>query len=254
MTVTAVVVEDQPLARAHLVEMLAGIDGVECVGEAGDGDAGLELLGAVRPDLVFLDIDLPGMSGIEVLRRATPRPWAIFTTGYDQHAVTAFELQAIDYVLKPFGAERLGEAVARALERIHMAAGAETDDSSSQVDRVAGALDPHEVLTRIFVSSRGRIVPLHLEEVEHLRAQGDYVELRTDARVHLVRTPLQHLLARLDPARFVRVHRSHAINLDHVAAFVPTADGRLRVELASGATVVTSRKQAPRLRDRLRLR
>lgn len=244
MTLSAVVIEDQAVARAHLRDLLARIDGVEWVGEAVDGDAALRLLADKRPDLAFLDIEIPGPSGLEVLRRADPRPAAVFTTAYDRHAVTAFELQALDYLLKPFGIERLRAAIERARQHAGRAA-------VDQVARAEAALEADGPLRRVFVRTRSRIVPVELDRVARVHAQGDYVELLDGERTHLVRVPLSRFVARLDPAKFIRIHRSHVINLDHVAEFVALDDGRLEVVLVGGERLIASRRRTAALRARL---
>lgn len=244
MTLRAVVVEDQHLARRHLRTLLEEVEGVEWVGEAADGPSALRVVSELRPDLLFLDIKLPRMSGLDVLRQIEPGPFAIFTTAYDRHAVTAFELQAIDYILKPFGADRLRQAVERAIE---LGGGAEIPELA---ERVAAA-SRSEPLTRVFVRTRGRIVPVVLETVEHLEAEGDYVALWEGSRSHLVRVSMNHLMERVDERTFVRVHRSHAVNLSRVAAFVPEPDGRLVLELESGKRLIASRSRSPELRQRL---
>ncbi|NKB86982.1 MAG: response regulator [Acidobacteria bacterium] len=249
MSLRAVVVEDEVVARHYLADILDGLSGIDLVGTASDGERGLALIAAESPDLAFLDVEMPGLSGLDVLREAKPSPWAIFTTAFDQHAVTAFELNAIDYILKPFGPERLVLAVDRARARLQAA----TRDSGGQLERVESALGGRRAVTRVFVESRGRIVPVLLAEVEHLRAQGDYVELSTSEGRYLVRVPFKRLLAQLDRDTFVQVHRSHAINLEQTAGFESLDDGRLQVRLKSGARVIASRARTPELRACLRL-
>ena len=252
-----VVIEDQPVARQHLLDLVGSMEGLVCVGEASDGIAALQLIAEERPDVAFLDIEMPGLSGIEVLRRAEPQPLVIFTTAWDHHAVTAFELQALDYVLKPFGRDRIEAAVARARETLQLTVpldepGPAPDD---QLARAESALAPDSgdaPLTRVFVHARGRIFPVDLASVEHIEAHGDYVLLHTSGASHLLRIPLKHLLARLDPDHFIRIHRSHIINLTLIASLTPHPDGRLEVELKSGRQVASSRTRAPELRKRLR--
>lgn len=247
MKLRTVIVEDEPLAREYLAAMLEERADIELVGMASDGDAALELIGREQPDLAFLDIQMPGVSGVEVLRRASPTPWAVFTTAFDHHAATAFELNAVDYILKPFGPERLGAA----LDRVQARAAVDRSPNG-QVERVDRALDAGSPIDRVFVESRGRITPLLLEAVEHVQAQGDYVELRTGNGSHLLRVPLRRFVERLDAQVFLQVHRSHVVNLDRVRAFAPLDDGRLEIELQSGNIVIASRSRTPQLRARLR--
>lgn len=219
------------------------MSGIRWVGEAAHGEEALELIRTCRPDVVFLDIELPGLSGLEVSRRMEPGPRVIFTTAYDEHAVTAFELRALDYVLKPFTRRRLEEAVSRALE----AAGPE---SAHPELSAAGPPDDAPV-DRVYVRARGRIVPVRMDDVEHLEADGDYVRLWEGSRCHLVRLTLSRLLTRADPRSYVRIHRSHAVNLDRVRSFRPLTDGRVEVELESGKRVTASRGRTPDLRKRI---
>lgn len=245
MTLRAVVVEDQPVARRHLRTLLGRIDGIEWVGEAADGHAAIELIERHHPDLLFLDVEIPGLTGIEVLRRLSTPVLTIFTTAYDRHAVTAFELQAIDYLLKPFGESRLRRAVARARE---LAGGGE---GARATERAAAALASSEPLARLFVRARGRIVPVALETVEHVEAQGDYVALWEGRISHLVRVPMTRLVERLDADSFLRVHRSHVVNVHRIAALVPGADGRLEIELESGKSVPVARSRTAEVRASL---
>lgn len=245
-----VIVDDQPLARLRLDDLLSELDRVEVVGQASDGHEALRVLAEVEPHLVFLDIQMPGPTGLDVLRQAKPRPLAIFTTAHDEHAVAAFELAAIDYLLKPFGGDRLRAAVERA--RAWLVArgeegGPESDPPAQRLKAVEPATGP---LERLYVRSRGRVVPIRLDEVEHLEADGDYVTLWVGGRDHLVRVPLTRLMARLRPDRFVRIHRSHAINLDRVRDFQSYDGTRLRVTLESGKSLVASRSRSAELRKR----
>ena len=241
------IVDDQPLARLRLRDLLDEIDGIEILGEAADGDSALRLIANTRPDLAFLDIQMPGPSGLDVLRRADPRPLAVFTTAHDEHAVTAFELAALDYLLKPFGAERLRAAIERARARRQATEGTASEEPWV---RAAPLRDPERPLDRIYVRLRGKIVPVRLDEVEHLQANGDYVTLWLGGLDYLVRVSLTTLTERLDPNRFVRIHRSHAINLDRVKEFRSHDASRICVVLRSGKEVVASRTRSIELRQR----
>lgn len=247
MNIRAVVVDDHALARVRLKDLLNEIDDIECAGEASDGETAIGLIRDVQPDLVFLDIHMPGLSGLEVLRQSNPRPLAIFTTAHDQHAVTAFELHALDYLLKPFGTDRLRAAVDRARSMLRL------EERATQLDRAEPAFDRNRPLERVFVRQSGQIVPVSLERIEHLEARGDYVALWQGARSHLLRAALAMLYTRLDLKRFFRIHRSHVVNLDRVKAFSSYDASRLQVELESGKKLVASRSRSVELRDRLTL-
>jgi DNA-binding LytR/AlgR family response regulator len=216
------IVDDEPLARRRLVRMLGGIAGAECIGEAGNGSRAVEMIRQLEPDVVLLDIEMPGLDGLTVVERAARPVQVIFTTAYEQYAVKAFELQAADYLLKPFGVERLEAALDRAAALLE-----------------AGAQSTTPIL---FARDRGRIVPLAADRVTRLEADG---------AEHLVGESLQNLHERLGDGRFVRVHRSRVVNLEAVAAFEPIANGRMRVRMKDGAEVVASRRGGRLIRARL---
>ena len=238
--VSALVVDDEPVARAGLRHMLGEVEWIECIGEAANGIAAVEAIDQRKPDLVFLDIQKPGLSGTEVLARVRHQPLIVFTTAYAQHAVSAFELGALDYLLKPFGEERLKLA----LERIRAALG---EPRNTALDRFREAMS-HAPMSRLFVRSGRNIVPLAVADIERFEAVGDYIAAFAGATQHLLHLPLSQLEARLDARRFARIHRAHIVNLDHVAAFRREPDGHLVAELASGVCLPVSRSRARDLR------
>ena len=242
MKVTAFVVDDEPVARAGLRAMLRAIDWVEVVGEAGDGESAVTGIQALQPELVFLDIQMPGLLGTEVVRRLERPPFVIFTTAFSEHAVTAFELGAVDYLLKPFGPSRL----AAAMERVHSALG--EPSSSNAFERLSGALAGGPI-SRLFVRVGGMLVPLPVERVSWFEADGDYIIAHAGSARHLLHLSLSRLEARLDSRRFVRVHRTHIVNLDQVRAFKRDASGNLEAELLDGARVPVSRARAQEIRS-----
>ena len=242
MKVSVLIADDEPVARAGLRDMLADIEWLTCIGEAANGPQAVAAIDSLRPDLVFLDIQMPGLLGTEVLDRVQHRPCVVFTTAFAQHAVTAFELGALDYLLKPFGPERLS----RALERIRAALDAAQPPPAIERFREAMRQGP---LTRLFVRSGGAILPLAVETVAWFEAQGDYVAAHVGATQHLLHLSLQHLEARLDARRFVRIHRTHIVNLDHVKAFRRHGKGPLAAVLADGTRLTVSRNRAKELRD-----
>lgn len=239
----AVIVEDEPLARDHLRALVQGHEALQLVGEAADGDTAAALIDAARPDVVFLDVRMPGRDGFAVLQSITHRPHVVFTTAHDTHAVQAFELGAVDYLLKPFGASRFATAVTRLRERVTLPSDVEPLDRLREVQEDAG-----KPLERVFVRIGQRLVPVRLADVSRLDADGDYVALVLDGRRHLLGMTLSALLPRLDPARFVRIHRSHVVNLDFVAAVRSHDAGRYLVELRDGAKLVASRSGTQALR------
>ena len=247
--VRALLIEDEPLARRQLRELAAGVPWLSCVGEAGDGAAAVRAIDELRPDLVFLDIRMPELSGLEVLERTEHEPAVIFTTAFDQYAVAAFELGALDYLLKPFGRERFLAAVDRARRALGATRSEGDDRDSSTVARARAALGAVSGLAeRIFVRDRGRIVPIPVREIERLEAEDDYVAVHARGRRLLVYLPLGDFERRLDPARFLRVHRSHVVNLDFVTALVPFDAARLQVEMRDGTKIMASRTRSRELR------
>jgi two-component system LytT family response regulator len=234
------IADDEPPARRQLLDLLADVPRVTCVGEAADGGAAVAAVDRLRPDVLFLDIEMPVLSGLAVLERVRHRPAVAFTTAYDRYAVAAFELAALDYLLKPFGRERFNRAIDRAravLDRRITRPGV--------LDRARDVLAGHAI-PRLFVREAGRIVPVRVSAIERIQAADDYVIVHVGTRQFMLGVPLADLEARLDPNTFLRVHRSHLVNLDHVVACTPREDSRFEVTLRSGATVTASR-----LRSRL---
>lgn len=241
MTVRVLIADDEPVARAGLRRMLGEISWLSVAGEAADGLAAAAAIDALKPDLVLLDIQMPGLIGTEVLRRVAHRPHVIFTTAHGQHAVTAFELGALDYLLKPFGEARLTAA----LERARAALGEPAP--AAALDRLAEAL-ARGPMTRLFVRSGDAIVPVRVADVRWFEARGDYVRVHTTQGRHVLHLSLNRLEERLDPARFVRVHRAHIVNLEHVASFGREGKDRFEAVLKDGTRLAVSRARAPELR------
>jgi two-component system, LytTR family, response regulator len=238
----ALIVEDEPLARQQLGELIGEVAWLQCIGEAADGASAVRMIDELEPDLVFLDIQMPEVSGLDVLQRISHEPGVIFTTAFDQYAVSAFELGALDYLLKPFGRDRFGAAI----ERARRALDAAPDDSVRE--RVSTALTVQGPVPRVFVRDRGRILPIPVEDIERLEAEDDYVALYARGRRFLVYVALGDLEARLDPTRFLRIHRSHVVNLEYVAALVPYDATRLQVEMRDGTKIMASRTRSRELR------
>jgi two-component system LytT family response regulator len=247
VTISAVIVEDEPLARRRLRGLLSDRLDVECIGEAASGPEAVALVDRLRPQLLFLDIELPEFDGLEVLRRIRYQPLVVFTTAFDRYAVSAFELAAVDYLLKPFGADRLAKALDRVL------AGAESTKSplGDVGERSAEALRnvQGECLTRFFVRQGGRLTPVLTRDVERLEADDDYVRVFVHGREHLVCITMNDFERRLDTRQFLRVHRAHMINLAFVREITLQEGGRMMIELRSGARVLASRARSRLIRD-----
>ena len=239
--VRALIADDEPIARAGLRRMLAAFDWIEVIGDAVHGLDAVEAINSLTPDLIFLDIQMPGLLGIDVIARLTHQPCVVFTTAYAQHAVTAFELGAVDYLLKPFGADRLSATMQRVRDRLGEPA---TTDSLDRISEVFGTGPMH----RLFVRLGGAIVPVPVSTIAWFEADGDYVTAHTERGRHLLTVTLNHLEARLDAKQFVRIHRTHIVNLDAVLAFRRHGKGGMTAELRGGKQLAVSRAKAQELR------
>jgi two-component system, LytTR family, response regulator len=242
MNCPVLIADDEPLARRTLREHLLNLGWSGPIHEAQDGQTAIALANSHRPELVFLDIVMPGATGLEVLEQLDYEPKVIFTTAYDQYAVTAFELGALDYLLKPFGRERLERVVQRAQSALN-AGGAPL------LSRAKESLEQMEKLSRIFVRDGSRIVPIPLANLERIQGADDYATLYTSNKEYLVSIRLSDFETRLSRANFLRIHRSHLINLEHVTAIEPYDASRLQVVMRSGARIVATRAGSKRLRE-----
>ncbi len=239
--VRVLIADDEPLARRTLRAHLAGVDWIGEIHEAGDGLTAIRAVDELLPELLFLDIRMPGASGIAVAEQISHRPYIVFTTAYERYAVTAFEIGALDYLLKPFGRERVLSVLARA--RAAMEHG-----MPAIAARAWNALSTSKPLTHVFVKERGRMLAVPLDRVERLEACDDYVAVCAEGRRHLLHATLQDLFARLDQSRFVRVHRSHVVNLQYITSIEPREGARLSIVVASGARVPASRAGSAQIR------
>jgi two-component system LytT family response regulator len=233
------IADDEPLARRTLREHLSDAEWIGEIHEVGDGLSAIRAVDSLCPDLLFLDIRMPGASGIAVAEQISHRPYIIFTTAFDRYAVTAFEIGALDYLLKPFGRERVRAVLARA--RAAMEHG-----MPAIAARAWNALSTAKPLSHVFVKERGRMIAIPLEQVERLEACDDYVAVCVDGKRHLLYARLQDLYARLDPTRFIRVHRSHVVNTRFVTTIEPREGSRLTIVVASGARIPASRAGSAR--------
>lgn len=239
-----VVCDDEPLAREALRDLVAADDRLLLVGEAADGAQALKLLRALKPGLVFMDIQMPELTGLEVVRQLQglmPWPAIVFTTAYDQHAVTAFELHAVDYLLKPFSGERFGAAVERVL-----GAGAVPPSAQAEQALAAPADAP---LERVLVRDRGQIFPIAVAEIEYLKSDSKYTAIAARGSQFYVRVPLAELEPRLPRGRFLRVHRNAIVNLDFVVSMKPDEQSQLELLMKDGSTLLANRDASKALRD-----
>jgi len=236
-------VDDEPVARRRLKALLEAEPRVEIVAECEDGEGALDAVRRLKPDLMFLDVQMPGLDGFDVVELLKPDacPAVIFVTAYDKYALRAFDVHAADYLLKPFARARLGTAVARA------SALAGSADNPKRLQALVETVRAGRPLRRFLVRTPGRAYAVRVEDVESIESADHYVELRTRLEAHLLREPLSAIERRLDPSRFVRIHRSTIVNVDRVKELRPAFHGELSVVLASGRTVHCSRTYAAAL-------
>ncbi|HEX7829571.1 MAG TPA: LytTR family DNA-binding domain-containing protein [Thermoanaerobaculia bacterium] len=240
--IRVLIVDDEPIARRGIRQHLRGETDLEVIGESGDGAAAIEAITELAPDLVFLDIQMPEVGGFDVVDAigVARMPAVVFVTAYDEHALRAFDVHAVDYVLKPIDRHRFRTAVERARRRLAHA--------PEQLDRrIAAALGElgrpaHDYAKRLAIKGDGRVILVDVDQVDRLEAAGNYVEVHTGARHHLVRETMASLEARLDPARFVRISRSSIVNADRVRELQPMFNGDFVVVLRDGTKVAGSRR------------
>jgi two-component system LytT family response regulator len=237
--VRAVLVEDEPLARENLREYASGVPWLMLVGEASDGAEAVRLIDRLEPELAFLDICLPELSGLQVAQSIRHRPEIVFTTAYDRFAVAAFEVGALDYLLKPFGRQRFQAMLRRVSRRLGQPA-------VPAAERAGSAFG--SPLRRLFARTRGGVVPIPVPTIRHVQASGDYVVVHSAAGRHLLKIGIAELASRLDPEQFCQVHRSHLVNLEAVEILRPFDDRRLLIKLRDGTEIVASRAASEQLR------
>jgi two-component system LytT family response regulator len=241
--IRVLIVDDEAPARAVLREMLSAEPEVEILGEAATGLEAVKLAGELKPDAAFLDIEMPKLDGFEVLELLDPQIAVVFVTAYDSHALRAFEVHAVDYVLKPYRAERLREALSRARARV----GTRPDPALlARAARPAG-----QYPQRVVVKDGAHIHVVPVDRLDYAQAQDDYVALRTDGKTLLKAQTLGALEASLDPSLFVRVHRSYLVRLDRIRALEPYGKNDHVAILADGTRVPVSREGYARLRELL---
>ena len=251
MSLATLIVDDEPLARRRLRQLLQDESRVHVVGECDDGPSALAAVGRLRPDLMFLDVQMPGMDGFDVIAElgAAACPAIIFVTAFDRYAVKAFDVHAVDYLLKPFSRKRLQIA----LDRVH----AQAKDDPGLVRKLASLLTDLQAarpLARFVVKDGDRVYFVRAEAVDWLEAVGHYVCLHAGGAAHIIRDTLSRLEERLDAQRFVRVHRSAIVNLDRIKELRPTFNGQYEIVLHTGERLHSSRSAGPALHDLLKHR
>ena len=249
--IKTLIVDDEPLARERLAALLGGEADIEVVGQARDGEEAIAAIQDHAPQLVFLDVQMPNMNGFEVIEAvgADRMPLVIFVTAYDQHALKAFQVKALDYILKPFDRERFADALQRARRQIERE---ETGDLGRRLLALVKDLRRDQPKTdRLVVKSGGRLFFLRMDEIDWIEAAGNYVRLHLGEDSHLFRETMNNMEARLDAQRFVRIHRSRIVNTDRIKEMQPWFNGEYVVVLQNSTRLTLSRGYREKLQERL---
>jgi len=247
MTIRVLIVDDEPLARQRIRRLLESDAEVEVLGECADGLKAVNAVRANRPDLLFLDVQMPDLDGFSVLEALGPHdmPTTIFVTAYDRYAIKAFEVHALDYLLKPFDRERFRKALERAKGHIGRSR------TQAQEKKLEGLLtevsQERKSLERIVIKSTSRVFFLRTDEIDWIEAAGNYLRLHVGDDVHLLRETMSNLETRLNSGKFLRIHRSTMVNIERVKELRPLFHGDYQVLLHDGTELTLSRSYRPKL-------
>jgi two-component system, LytTR family, response regulator len=244
------IVDDESVARRRIRRLLAAEPDVSIVGECADGASALSAIAKNRPDVAFLDVQMPGLDGFGVVRSLTPAelPAIVFVTAHDRYALRAFDVQAIDYLLKPFTRERFRTALARARERLH--GRAERDRVERLIDHLSAS---KHYPSRVAVRTGDRFVVVEWRDVDWIEAADNYVTLHAGAREYLIRDTLASIERQLDPDRFTRIHRSTIVQIDRIVELHPATHGDFDVVLRNGSRLTLTRTWRDGVQRRLRI-
>jgi two-component system LytT family response regulator len=241
----AIIVDDEDLARSLIREYLTAHPEIEIVAECANGFDAVKAVSDLQPDLMFLDIQMPKLSGFEVIELLDEPPAVIFVTAFDQYAVKAFDVHAVDYLLKPFGKDRFDEAVGHAESRLRARTPAKTKTA------VEDAKPAGQLLERILIKEGSKVIILPAEKVDYIEAQDDYIAVRSEGRSHLKMQRLAALEAQLDPRRFVRIHRSYILNIERLSKIELYAKDSRTAVLKDGTQLPVSRSGYEKLKELL---
>ncbi|MEO8648804.1 MAG: LytTR family DNA-binding domain-containing protein [Acidobacteriota bacterium] len=249
MKIRTMIVDDEPLARDRVRRFLRDEDDIQVIGECGNGREAIERIVKEGPDLVFLDIQMPEKEGFDVVRELAGKslPTIIFVTAYDHYAIQAFDVHALDYLLKPFNRERMHRAVARAREHIQNKLAGDLDKRLELL--ISDLRSEKKYLDRLVVKSNGRVFFLKADEVDWIEAAGNYVNLHIGTESHLIRETMNGIEAKLDPAKFLRIHRSTVVNIDKIKELHPMFSGDYAVILRNGTELALSRNYRERFNE-----
>jgi two-component system LytT family response regulator len=244
------IADDEPLARERLRMLLAGQTWLQIVAECQNGTEAIEAIDRLHPDLVFLDVQMPGATGFEVIEAVRPdrMPLIVFVTAFDKYALRAFDVHALDYLLKPFDRERFGQSLARARQQLERPG---NGDLERRLLALVQDLRAAPRLERFVIKSGGRVVFVRADEIDWIEAAGNYVKLHVGRDAHLFRETMSTLESRLDPDTFFRIHRSHIVNIERVKELQPWFNGEYVVFLRSGTRLTLSRGYREKLQERI---
>jgi two-component system LytT family response regulator len=244
------IADDEPLARERLRMLLAGETWLQIVAECQNGTEAIAAIDRLHPDLVFLDVQMPGATGFEVIEAVRPdrMPLIVFVTAFDKYALRAFDVHALDYLLKPFDRERFGQSLARARQQLERPG---NGDLERRLLALVQDLRAAPRLERFVIKSGGRVFFVRADEIDWIEAAGNYVKLHVGRDAHLFRETMSTLESRLDPDTFFRIHRSHIVNIERVKELQPWFNGEYVVFLRSGTRLTLSRGYREKLQERI---
>ena len=247
--IRALVVDDEPLARRRLLKLLAADADIEIVGDCANGHAAITAIAAARPHLVFLDVQMPEVDGFDVLAALNDEamPLIIFVTAYDRYALRAFEVHAFDYLLKPFDRARFDRTLQQAKARIHKECG--RDHNQRALALLEELCARTNSLQRLILKTGGRVIFLKIDDIDWIEAEGKYVQVHVGNDSHLLRESISALDAKLDTKKFLRIHRSHIVNIERIQELEPWFHNEYRVILRDGTKLMMSRSCRKRLGD-----
>jgi two-component system LytT family response regulator len=245
--IRAMVVDDEELSRGRMEALLAQQSDVDVIAVCGDGPTAVETIDRERPDLVFLDVQMPGMDGFEVVENLDPAsaPAVVFVTAHDGHAIRAFEIHALDFLLKPFDQRRFEKALERARTQIAKASAPSIDPRL--VSLLEELREERKYPERLIVKSGGRVFFLRTDDVDWVEASGNYVKVHTKSDAYVLRESMKNMEAKLDPKIFVRIHRSAIVNIDCIKELEPWFHGEYIVIMRDGTRLTASRIFSDRL-------
>ena len=245
--ISALIIEDEKPARDLVVNYLKDFDDIELLGEYDNGFSGLKAINELHPDVIFLDVQMPKLTGFEMLELMEHKPGIIFTTAYDQYAIKAFEQNAIDYLLKPFSRDRFKASIAKLVERINS-----EEKESDPLERIKKHLEEsEEIINRVVIKKKGKIHVVSADKIDYFEAQDDYVMIYTESERFLKQQTMKYYEKHLDNQHFIRVHRSYIVNVQSIDRIEPYEKTNFILILKNGNKVPVSRSGMQVLKERL---